>query len=124
MELERQVTNKKISQRIKELGVKQDSLWYWVNIGNPAGRARWQIQKRLDKPMKCYPHIAGHPDWSIISAFTVAEWGELLPDYYRTFYDGKDWVCHEPSTSVFEIADTEANARGKMRIYLLENKRT
>lgn len=111
MKLEKQVTSLEISKRLKELGVKQKSLFRYYG----------------------YPHgiiLELNPDeYDCLSAFTVAELGEMLPTLvsswkqtettdgdigFRVHYDDKKVkTC---------IADTEADARGKMLIYLLENK--
>ena len=37
MKLKNQVVNKELSKKIDKLGVKQESLWYWVNSGFSAG---------------------------------------------------------------------------------------
>lgn len=70
------------------------------------------------------------------AAFTVTELGEMLPD--AVFTDGKQfymdylkavvggWAIKYSSESgeavYMTAADTEADARAKMLIYLLENK--
>ena len=76
-----------------------------------------------------------------IPAYTVAELGEMFPRHYQIYsypiaYDKKLWDCtssHEKlqTTEGWErgqsgcppmFADTEADARAKMLIYLKENK--
>jgi hypothetical protein len=127
MKLEDQVCNLKLSKKLKELGVKQESAIYWIwDIGEP----------RI---------IIGEPQLTSItkycSAFTVAELGEGLPDeievktkenkgiYYLELYKiNKEFkVIYEKDnhnntwTSLTFREKTEANARAKMRIYLIEN---
>lgn len=140
MTLEQQVTSLELSKRLKELGVKQESYFVWANyIGQPPNfESSWTL----------YP--SDSEDWGNqearehIAAFTVAELGEMLPGEL----DGGVWYWHEcsPRGSVknwlewFEDEDgdkkqldgqshewlisahTEADARAKMLVYLLENK--
>lgn len=108
MKLEQQVTNLELSKRLEELGVQQDSQFYWTTHNK-------------------------HTDWVIvfcgeavrmgdgISAFTVAELGEMLPSgRYELFSDHiKRWALWK-SENGFSAA-TEADARAKMLIYLLEH---
>jgi len=119
MELSKQVTSLELSKRLKELGVKQESLFYWRNVNYMGGEKidKWIIEKKGD-----------------ISAFTVAELGEMLPEYVcGKKYDigmciveilripkGMAEKAPRPFISRFE-AETEADARAKMLIYLLEN---
>lgn len=76
-----------------------------------------------------------------VSAFTVAELGEMLPwkignyqiNFRKNDLNGEGWdvqYIHEDGEAVmihddnqvWESADTEADARGGMLIYLLDNK--
>lgn len=134
MTLEQQVTSLKISKKLKELGVKQESLHWWGGIDR---MMVWCNHIKLDLPSQ-------DNRFTWYSAFTVAELGELLPD---NLYDKKEdqWFCltihkisdqedkyegweilykHATNSLVFlrEQEITEADARGKMLIYLLENK--
>lgn len=118
-DLEWQVSNKELSEKLRDLGCKQDSLWYWrkrVDFGSPGwGKTYWVLQLGS----------GGDP---VISAFTVAELGEKLPrmsssihlkdDYSHKPWNGK-WVCLE-NGKIECVADTEANARAKMLIHLIE----
>lgn len=161
MKLEQQVTSLELSKRLKELGVKQESHFYWFpQIGyvdeTPVGEEdeESEIVERTVFSSKdegwylsCDPKEEMRPN--IVSAFTVAELGEMLPEYILT---KADEICSEcatvikkevPQTPVFrswkntkswgcqydgmlwkhsEVANTEADARAKMLIYLLENK--
>jgi hypothetical protein len=57
------------------------------------------------------------------SAFTVAELGEMLPESSYTTKVTDGWVCNCVLVDEqFFRANTEANARAKMMIYLLEKK--
>jgi hypothetical protein len=76
MKLEQQVCSLDLAKRLKELGVKQESYFYWATY-------------KLDKPDKSFKngifltHTLGRFANSLIipvaSAFTVAELGEMLP---------------------------------------------
>jgi hypothetical protein len=138
MKLEDQVCSLELSKRLKELGVKQESLFYWhVLLDATAwanGHRHEDVEIRQDN--------VEHGDYDVAySAFTVAELGEMLP--FRI--DGKDitdkrrtiayfleyeaggisvrYTHHLNVTKVLveRVADTEADARTSMLIYLIEN---
>ena len=126
MKLEKQVTSLKLSKKLKKLGVEQESLWLWDtqpdNKGGIRGLRRWTDES------------ISHPN-QFVPAFTVAELGEMLPlrfETKRTYYQIhishwlNGWVIEYKSPKQFSKyyrrADTEANARAKMLIYLIENK--
>lgn len=136
MKLEQQVCSLELSKRLKELGVKQESLFYWYGEWydpNPPFR---------EKAKRWYIELAGYvsPEKDIedtFSAFTVAELGEMLPMIVNN-NDDTNWLYttkHDDGYSVqygsiennsFNIvyeqySDTEADARAKILIYLLEN---
>lgn len=119
---------------MKELGVKQESYWMWVarsDFENPMLWHRGDVD------------LGKVPFWA--SAFTVAELGEVLPEKVK--YGTKDGEVafyrqklfdDEPGAEIF-YADafdeklkmpkdqgmrgmTEADARAKMLIYLIEKK--
>lgn len=113
MKLEQQVCSFEQAKKLKELGVKQESLFYW---NEKAGVADF------------YNHFM--PTDRNISAFTVAELGEMLKksDYYLP-YSSENWgvwECRVGNTEDGEKqnlqAPTEADARAAMLIYLLANK--
>src|SRR5215470_19529204 len=64
MPLEQQVCSYELAKRLAELGVRQESVFWWVNkkVTYTGGRAS---------------HAPRHGE---IAAFTVAELGEMLPD--------------------------------------------
>lgn len=141
MKLEDQVCSLELSKRLKELGVKQESLWYWcpkhtVNAVLNKGECHLitvETVKRLEK-YEAYKY-------DFISAFTVAELGEMLPKTIKDpqanwnleieLYDGCSSLNYESyyATHEWKLLDngitdtTEANARAKMLIYLIKNKR-
>ena len=61
MNLEHQVSNQELSMKLKELGVKQESLWYW-------GETTFGLQVKMS--FKASEEL-------LASAFTVAELGEI-----------------------------------------------
>lgn len=74
MELEEQVVSLQLSQKLKELGVKQNSLIYWRDDEYPylclpsfGGQAHIPMEAQYSKNSK------------YLSAFTVAELGNMLP---------------------------------------------
>jgi len=183
MELKDQVASLESSKRLKELGVRQENLFYWnrvrylSGIDNPtkqeikdkklvAIKSHFKIDEGKD--LWCYegweierknreiPHLweagivgalncCGNTEENIsnalskelenskkelsYSAFTVAELGEMLPEmidnlqiltWKKTWREQMTYFC-EHRDNVFS-AETEAEARAKMLIYLLENK--
>jgi hypothetical protein len=113
MIIEQQVCSLELAKRLKELGVKQESLFYWQFF--PGHNF---IIHDKDK--------SNHYETETYSAFTVAELGEMLPDWNESVKRAyKDWVCiiRNKNTDInwHSFGETEANARSKMLIYLLEN---
>lgn len=126
MKLEHQVTNLEISKRLKELGVKQESLFYWV-----ADILVFKTQTGFFTIRGAGMNLHPLAD-KAISAFTCAELGEMLPEptdekHYVVMKDGNQWCLWETEDGFYDkdgnhvYADTEADARGKMLIYLIEN---
>jgi hypothetical protein len=122
-----------LSKKLKELGVQQESLYRHVafldygnsqKIYSPSGWyiAVWYKDRMFDRP---------RVDEEWVSAFTVAELGEMLPSlngkgWIQSYKgDGGFWnVSFQVSTSNELVnfgSESEADARAKMLIYLLEN---
>ena len=101
LRLEEQVANVELSRELKALGVKQESVFYWVE-----------------------PEEAGE-DWVLtreskegqFSAFTVAELGEMTKglDGGGPSYGNQVWWWHKGSKLVEE--KTEADARAARLIH-------
>jgi hypothetical protein len=119
MKLENQVVSLDLAKRLKELGVKQESLFAW--------------DMAAKEPKLQFAN--GNLSNTEISAFTVAELGELLklqlgnmPIHWNdNFGQWYFWPTEElkeklPYPTLPISANTEADARGKMLCYLLENK--
>lgn len=136
MNLQQQVTSLEISKKLKELGVKQESLFWWINehlvyktdmgayLQNGGGIA--------ERTFGCADKL---------SAFSVAELGEMLPIHlikqsnanekvvfeYHLFFSKQPngyaiWYGQNYfDDKGYQIEKIEVDARGKMLIYLLEN---
>ena len=114
MRLENQVCSLELAKRLKELGVKQESLHYWA-------KTLGENEPELDAS----PFAT---EFGCYSAFTVAELGEMLPKgitAYCTNVSGKwGWKSFYIVTAAISVAETfgtEGDARAKMLIYLIEN---
>ena len=128
MPVETQVCSRELAQRLAELGVRQESVFWWADrkLTYTGGLAS-QVQLRGG-----------------IAAFTVAELGAMLPDeinipaktgkpraynhwlrFGRYRVAGEACWCAYPGgtarTNLETRANTEADARAKMLIYLFEN---
>ena len=132
MTLEEQVCSKEPARRLKELKVKQESLWYWVSIEHQNGfhlSVKYNDEYHFPKAIRC--HTADDID-EVISAFTVAELGKMLNSKYfmSGIYkdmawsrsDNPDIKGHECGHAKLIFMDrSEANARAKTLIWLIEN---
>ena len=132
MKLENQVTNLELSKKLERLGVKQESVWYWVRFDHGNKKVKdWALLERKN----CFnEEDTLHIDY--VSAFTVAELGEMLPDGVKMLKNCCSQESHKWTVSRFQPrpnivfdthriefeAETEADARAKMLIYLIENK--
>ena len=129
MGLENQVTSLELSKELEKLGVKQDSLWYWVEHYESGTNKRiWSLYQNDEDDI-----VNKH-----ISAFTVAEHGEALPGeifvvgtkYYlnmgkidsQSFFYVR-YINQDIYDTVRKVnGKTEADARAKMRIMLIKDK--
>lgn len=128
MKLEQQVCSLELAKRLNKLGVEQESQFYWQRF-NSMGKQKWAVSNTTNS--------------HCVSAFTVAELGEMLPVYedygspvtsklcserdgfsFHCGYLDNDHGAGEVRRTIefFGKAATEADARAKMLIYLLENK--
>jgi len=123
MKLEDQVISLELGKKLKELGVKQESLWYWY-ICKDETLACFNVPALISHKNIKQPELAGG---SYYSAFTVAELGEMLPLAYLEQYKGELYhlVHYKTNTLTFDHQESdklEANARAKMLVYLIKNK--
>ena len=150
MKLKEQVCSLESAKKLKELGFKQESLFWWMTTGKSWDTIKL---KYIDVPYyilesnnyQYKDHVVGiggidnkkgKAYWnSRISAFTVAELGEIIKNHVD-FIGGSDfddgaygryedpvfigYCCGYRTTKGFKkfIADTEAEARAKMLIHL------
>lgn len=122
MPLEKQVASLELSKKLKELGMKQhDSAVFEWRPYAKGSSAEGEYYLVLVPRRDGY----GIYDSNGSAAFTVAELGEMLPyaglGAYLIACKGRDdWSCaYGLQKTIF--SGTEANARAKMLIYLIEN---
>ena len=115
MKLEQQVCSLDLAKRLKELGVKQESLYWWnksVDLETKMANEDWHVS---DNKRDCC-----NGNHEPTSAFTVAELGEMLPNDIAEYRENSQWnVLSEKYTKGY--VGNEADARAKMLCYLLEN---
>lgn len=125
MTLENQVVSLELSKKLKELGVRQESLFFRVKTLAADG---WFYRMWNEKMLA---------EVESVSAFTVAELGEMLPfelgsrflSIHEDVRGGWDIYYEKNSlgaiVSILQMeviwGDTLADALAKMLIYLLEN---
>lgn len=105
MELEKQVVSLELAKKLKSLGCKQESLFWWTDDeDSPLGEMV----------------VGTFRDINSYSAFTVAELGQMLP-MCQQFKTPIGWVIRYENLmgSWEDNAKTEADARAKMICYLL-----
>lgn len=130
MNLSDQVVSLELAKRLKELGVEQKSLVYWLNIEdiiyvklNKDGSVfidengstiidRIEYKIKLGDPFAW--NIKKENTWA---AFTVAELGRFL-QWEKLYISG----ILEELLNYVDSKNTEADTRAKMLIYLIENK--
>jgi hypothetical protein len=152
MKLEQQICSFEHAKRLKELGVKQDSYAWWTQDKTPTNSNQYEYGIPQEQMRwRVFPYQQSKLSTSSVyeeySAFTVAELGQLLPkDIYDgrkswigsldLFVGGEDWgvgythgeqdsgnvVSSYKGKEIYVEDATEADARAKMLIYLLENK--
>ena len=156
MKSEQQVCSLELAQKLKELGINQESVWWWVFTDEE----RWElvcksIGYNFTNSSKSYIKVPTYNDEGygyrevkkMCSTFTVAELGEMLPNYVSISLCGggrnaeragylvcsnanarENWIKSLASRCDYEINFKEirdkkmADAMAKMLIHLLENK--
>jgi hypothetical protein len=104
-------TSLEASKKLKELGIVQQADCYYCHYVDDYIFASKEEMKWIN----------GEPK-DQIAAFSVGELGLLLPEFQRSiYYVSPDWVVAGSGYSF--RATTEAEARAKALIWLLENKK-
>lgn len=135
MKLEEMVCSLEVARQLKELNVKQESLFWWRKYAPKTGEtyiSAWQISL----------YKGSTNNYESISAFTASELGEMLPrkieipqilsnsvelilkmakgitdSYLLEYSPNGDYIMTGKPISV---DSNEANARAKMLIHLIE----
>ena len=122
MKLEQQVTSLEISSRLKELGVNQNSLFAWWKKICSLGEEHFELEVGATKSISDSRVKSSE---KVCSAFTASELGEMFPHIgimeSRTV--GGGWRYDFGDQQAI-YGETEADARGKMLIYLLKTHST
>jgi len=129
MKLEKQVTSLELSKKLKELGVKQDSLFYWMeNITNvePTKIMFYKDTESYKRTKK----VEGGGVIKYFSAFTASELWEILPDVFkhkegylhRRVLSGSFQYCIGDEVILTQSGFTLPDMMGKMLMYLIKNK--
>lgn len=129
MKLEEIVTSLELSKRLGELGVKQESLFYWVEVK----KGKWECWEliHLMQHWECC-HTRDEKPVNKISSFSIAELGELLPSFID--FEGNRYsleISKDYETYIAGYFDNEslkisksnilANTLAETLIYLIEN---
>lgn len=132
------VTSKELSERLKKLGVKQKSLFYWKEVIDMDNLPPTLLFRPTNKKESKGTYQGKDGKWEehFYSAFLASELGEMLSECYVTERRlNGDYECSQdfvstaqdgtfktfPENSAVFFGKTEAEARGLMLEYLLTN---
>lgn len=132
--MEKYCVSLELAEQMKKLGFPQDTEFYWITFDNTScvdtktGGYKTERFTTLINKEEVQDYTEERPylkNFELVSAPNVGELGEWLPNFKSgknasTINDNDKWVCKKLSLEKF--AFTEANARAKMLIYLVENK--
>ena len=118
MKLNEQVTSLELSRKLKKLGVKQESLWYW--------KSRSYLGVVRSILVEGIPELKNRAGF--FSAFTVAELINMMSKSNRALrfttivnYTGDAWYIPPVANYPHFRGKTQADAFAKMLCYLIEN---
>ncbi len=118
VKLEDQVCSLGLAKRLKELGVKQESIFSWYRKGFYISQ---DVKYEAREPYVTFAQGEGEfPFERLAAAFTVAELGEMLPERTDSKNIGGQWEVYWYGEKESRYATTEADARAKMLIDLIE----
>ena len=121
MKLQDQVPSLELCKKLKELGYPQNGLWWWWKVVKDTDEYIISLKENMPPIYKENDKIDN--EFQAYVAPTVAEMGEFLKeDILPQYYHGeKQWVWYsEDSNDVCITANTEADIRAKVLIYLTE----
>ncbi len=151
MRIEDQIVSLDLALKLKQLGIKQESVFaYWTRNSNKLSLLRGEYKDYGIQALDGEGFTIYVPDHNYVSAFTVAELGELLPDEFTRGerYSRKEktklpdiyFLQIDKGTAEFEdynwyvryvnaeddqlaaaFSPSEADARAKLLILLKEN---
>lgn len=76
MQLSDQVVSQSLAKQLKEAGVTQSSLFYWVNFEKYPGKPDWAVENAgIDELKK--------ENFEMVSAYTCSELGEMMPAVFE-----------------------------------------
>ena len=121
MNIQNQVVSLELAKQLKKLGVEQESQFYWVRIAG-----KWKVQW-FNFGKKFSEEVAKRKD--LISAFTVAELGEMLEKTkqinfikaYLSVMDLEEYHIKNDYALMAHNLMTQPNISAEMLIYLIEN---
>jgi hypothetical protein len=118
------VCAREYGKKLDELGVTVESFFVYGDYiiseggGEPPYHCGYPLLLRTAREF-----TDGNP---FIPAYTVAELGEMLPDFVVSYHSVYRWICECRELEVGIARDfmdkTEADARALMLIWLIENK--
>ena len=124
MKLENQVVSLELEKKMKELGFKQESIWFWQEYKSGGG-CIYLLPKKEVKGFIGKTEVCDY-----YSAYTVAELGEMLPiGIVMTKYEFNKggeirWACAYNDENIGNriCDDTLANCLARMLIWLRGKK--
>ena len=106
--IEKLVTSLEVSRKLKDLGIIQESCFYWARSGGP-----WHVKIADTNMLRC----ARNGNNYLISAFTVTELGMMLD--LMTVDPDDDYISHcwpdnQAQMGIFDMLDDYRLPSGKL----------